>query len=170
MKFWPHIIWPMLLEKQGDGRSGRSRPRPDGEECPELHISTILAIGRVQERKKRLSLAEEEYRQAIRLAPQEMEAHFRLAVVLRALAKTAKANEEFQTFSQLQTHRNVGPARGWGECAHISPISISAMPAGDCNWILLSAETSPEGQHLLLASTLISLLRSSSAIERLHTR
>jgi hypothetical protein len=43
-----------------------------------------------------------------------MEAHFRLAVVLRALGETDKANEEFQAFSQLQTHVKCEAGQGMG--------------------------------------------------------
>jgi hypothetical protein len=43
-----------------------------------------------------------------------MEAHFRLAVVLRALGETDNANGEFQAFSQLQTRMECGVGQGMG--------------------------------------------------------
>ena len=60
------------------------------------------------------SIAAWNYRQAIRLAPQQQEAHFHLAVVLRAEGEAAKANEEFQAFNQLQTHMEGGAGHGMG--------------------------------------------------------
>jgi Flp pilus assembly protein TadD len=102
-----------VLEKQGKVGEAEAALTQMGHDAPNTYLFH-LGIGKVQERKKNYPLAEEQYRQAIRLAPQQMEAHFRLAVVLRALGETDKANEEFQAFSQLQTHMECGAGQGMG--------------------------------------------------------
>ena len=102
-----------VLEKQGKIGEAEAALTQMGHDAPNTYLFH-LGIGKVQERKKNYPLAEEQYRQAIRLAPQQMEAHFRLAVVLRALGETDKANEEFQAFSQLQTHVKCEAGQGMG--------------------------------------------------------
>ena len=102
-----------VLEKQGKVGEAEAALTQMGHDAPNTYLFH-LGIGKVQERKKNYPLAEEQYRQAIRLAPQQLEAHFRLAVVLRALGETDKANEEFQAFSQLRTHMESGAGQGMG--------------------------------------------------------
>lgn len=101
------------FEKQGDLEAAEAALAPIGKNAANSYLYH-LGFGRVQERKKKYPLAEEEYREAIRLAPQEQEAHFHLAVVLRAQAKTADANAELQTFSQLQSQSKCGTGQGMG--------------------------------------------------------
>jgi len=101
------------FEKQGDLEAAEAALAPLGKVAANSYLYH-LGFGRVQERKKKYPLAEEQYREAIRLAPQEEEAHFRLAVVLRAQVKTADANAEFQTFSQLQSQSKCETGQGMG--------------------------------------------------------
>ena len=102
-----------VLEKEGKVAEAESALTQMGHDAPNTYLYH-LGVGKVQERMKKYPLAEEQYHQAIRLAPQQQEAHFRLAVVLRAQGETAKANEEFQAFSQLQTHMECGVGHGMG--------------------------------------------------------
>ena len=101
------------LDKQGKPEEAESALTQMGQDAPNTYLYQ-LAIGKVEERMKRISLAEEHYRQAIHLAPQEQEAHFHLAVVLRAEGKTAQADAEFQAFNQLQTQMKCGMSHGMG--------------------------------------------------------
>jgi tetratricopeptide (TPR) repeat protein len=102
-----------VLDKRGKTAEAESALTQMGQDAPNTYLYQ-LAIGKVEERMKKYPLAEEHYRQAIRLAPQEQEAHFHLAVVLRAEGMTAKANAEFQGFNQLQTQMQSGLTHGMG--------------------------------------------------------
>ena len=101
------------FEKRDDLEAAEAALAPMGNNAANSYLYH-LGFGRVQERKKKYSLAEEQYREAIRLAPQEEEAHFRLAVVLRAELKTGDANAEFQAFTQLQSQSKCEMGQGMG--------------------------------------------------------
>ncbi|MFZ0961645.1 MAG: tetratricopeptide repeat protein [Terriglobia bacterium] len=101
------------LEKQGKITEAEAALAQLGHDAPNTYLYH-LGLGKVQERMKDYSSAAEQYQEAIRLDPQRMEAHYRLAVTLRALGETAKANEEFQAFSRLQTHTEIGVGQGMG--------------------------------------------------------
>ena len=118
LKLDPHEILAAYyladaFEKQDDLEAAEAALAPLGNYAANSYLYH-LGFGRVQERKKKYPLAEEQYREAIRLAPQEQEAHFRLAVVLRVQMKTADANAEFQTFSQLQSQSKCEMGQGMG--------------------------------------------------------
>ena len=101
------------LEKQGNLEAAEVVLTQMGHDAPNIYLYH-LGVGKVQEQKKNYSMAEEHYQQAILLAPQQQELHFRLAVVLRAQGKTPEANKEFQAFTQLQTQRQCGVGHGMG--------------------------------------------------------
>jgi tetratricopeptide (TPR) repeat protein len=102
-----------VLEKQGKFAEAEAALTQMGHDAPNTYLYH-LGVGKVHERKRDYLLAAEQYQEAIRLDPKQLEAHYRLAVVRRALGETAKANEEFQAFSQLQTHTAVGMGQGMG--------------------------------------------------------
>ena len=102
-----------VLEKQGKFAEAEAVLTQVGHEASNTYLYH-LGVGKVHERKKNYPLAAEHYREAIRLAPRQPEAHYRLGVTLRALGETAKATEQFQVFSQLQTHTEFGVGQGMG--------------------------------------------------------
>jgi tetratricopeptide (TPR) repeat protein len=102
-----------VLEKQGKFAEAEATLTQMRHAAPNTYLYH-LGVGKVHERKKNYPLAKEQYQQAIRLAPRQPEAHYRLGVTLRALGEIAKANEEFQAFSQLQTHTEFGVGQGMG--------------------------------------------------------
>ena len=73
-----------------------------------------LGLGKLYERESNHLLAAEQYREAIRLDTRQPEAHYRLAVTLRALKETAQANEEFHAFSEMESHKVRGMCQGMG--------------------------------------------------------
>jgi tetratricopeptide (TPR) repeat protein len=102
-----------VLEKQGKFAEAEAALTQMGHDASNTYLYH-LGVGKVHERKKNYPLAAEYYQEAIRLDPKQLEAHYRLAVVLRALGETAKSNAEFQAFSQLQTHSEIGVGQGMG--------------------------------------------------------
>ena len=102
-----------VLEKQGKLTEAEGVLTQMGRELPNTYLYH-LGLGKLYERKKNNPLAAEHYRQAIRLDASQPEAHYRLAVTLRALRETAQANEEFQAFSQLESHMTRGMGQGMG--------------------------------------------------------
>jgi Flp pilus assembly protein TadD len=102
-----------VLEKQGKFAEAEATLTQMGHATPNTYLYH-LGVGKIHERKKNYPLAAEHYREAIRLDPKQLEAHYRLAVVLRALGETAKAKEQFQVFSQLQSHTECGVGQGMG--------------------------------------------------------
>jgi len=102
-----------VLEKHGKLQEAECVLTEMGRDVPNTYLYH-LGLGKLYERKKNNLLAAEHYRQAIRLDSQQPEAHYRLAVTLRALRETAQANEEFQVFSQLGSHITRGMGQGMG--------------------------------------------------------
>ena len=102
-----------VLEKQGKLEEAEGVLTQMGQELPNTYLYH-LGFGKLYERKKNNILAAEHYREAIRLDASQPEAHYRLAVTLRALRETAQANEEFRAFSQLETHMAKGMGQGMG--------------------------------------------------------
>ena len=102
-----------VLEKQGKLTEAEGVLTEMGQEVPNTYLYE-LGLGKLYERKKNNPLAAEHYRQAIRLDARQPEAHYRLAVTLRALRETTNANEEFQAFSQLESHITRGMGQGMG--------------------------------------------------------
>ncbi len=102
-----------VLEKQGRFTEAEAALTQMEHDAPNTYLYH-LGAGKVYERKKNYPMAAEQYQEAIRLDPKQLEAHYRLAFVLRALGETARANEEFQAFSQLQTHTEYGVGQGMG--------------------------------------------------------
>lgn len=86
-------------------------------EMGRAHSNTYLyqlALGKLYERKRNNPLAVEHYRAAIHLDAMQSEPHYRLAITLRALGETASANQEFKTFSELESHMDRGRGQGMG--------------------------------------------------------
>jgi tetratricopeptide (TPR) repeat protein len=102
-----------VLEKQGKFAEAEAALTQMGHDAPNTYLYH-LGVGKLYERKKNDLVAAEHYREAIGLDPEQPEAHYRLGVALRALGETAKANKEFQAFSQLQTHTEFGVGQGMG--------------------------------------------------------
>jgi tetratricopeptide (TPR) repeat protein len=102
-----------VLEKLGRFTEAEAALTRTGRDAPDTYLFH-LGLGKVHERKKEYAAAAEQYRRAIRMDPKQAEAHYRLALVLRGLGETAKANEQFHAFSQLQMHSEVGMAQGMG--------------------------------------------------------
>jgi tetratricopeptide (TPR) repeat protein len=102
-----------VLAKQGKTADAERVLTRMGKEVPNTY-DYHLELGRSYERKKENSLAAEQYRQAILLNPRQPEAHYKLAIMLRALHKTAQAAEEFQAFSRLEANvpRGMGQTMG----------------------------------------------------------
>ena len=102
-----------VLEKQGKLSEAAGVLTEMGQAAPNTYLY-YLGLGKLYEREKNNPLAAEHYRQAIRLDARQPEAHYRLAVTLRALREAAQANEEFQEFSQLQSRmpRRMGQGMG----------------------------------------------------------
>jgi len=102
-----------VLEKRGKLVEAAGVLAQMGRDDPNTYLYQ-LALGKLYEREKNNPLAAGHYREAIRLDAKQPEAHYRLAVTLRALKENANANEEFQTFSQLESHmaRRVGQGMG----------------------------------------------------------
>ena len=92
-----------VLAKQGKTDDAERVLTRMGKEVPNTYYYH-LELGRSYERKGDNSLAAEQYRQAIPLDPRQPEAHYKLAIMLRALHETAQAAEEFQVFSRLETN------------------------------------------------------------------
>jgi tetratricopeptide (TPR) repeat protein len=84
-----------------------------GREVPNTYYYHF-ELGKSYERKEENSLAAEQYRQAILLNPRQPEAHYKLAIMLRALHETVQAAEEFQAFSRLEANmpRGMGQTMG----------------------------------------------------------
>ena len=102
-----------VLEKQGKFTEAEGSLAYMGRE----HLKTYLyqlALGKLYEREKNNPLAVEHYRAAIRLDPGKSEPHYRLAMTLRGLGETASANQEFQTWSELESHTAKGMGQGMG--------------------------------------------------------
>lgn len=102
-----------VLEKQGKLTEAVGVVTEMGQAFPNTYLYH-LGLGKLYEREKNNPLAAEHYRQAIRLDTRRPEAHYRLAVTLRALRETAQANEEFQAFSQLAAQAKSGMGQGMG--------------------------------------------------------
>lgn len=102
-----------VLEKQSGTDEAERVLTQMGREVPNTYLYH-LGFGKLYERKKEAGLAAEQYREAIRLDARQPEAHYRLAVTLRALGETTQANEQFQQFSKLETHMEKGMGQGMG--------------------------------------------------------
>jgi tetratricopeptide (TPR) repeat protein len=102
-----------VLEKQDKLAEAEGVLTRMGREDPNTYLYQ-LAVGKLRERQKDIPSATDHYRQAIRLDAGQPEAHYRLAVLLRALRQSAQANEEFHIFSQLQSHTARGMGQGMG--------------------------------------------------------
>jgi tetratricopeptide (TPR) repeat protein len=102
-----------VLEKLGRFTEAEASLTRTGRDAPETYLFH-LGLGKVHERKKEYAAASRQYQEAIRLDPKQPEAHYRLALVLRGLGETAKANEQFQAFSHLQMHSDMGMGQGMG--------------------------------------------------------
>jgi len=102
-----------VLAKQGKTADAERVLTRMGKEVPNTYYYHF-ELGRSYERKKENSLAAEQYRQAILLNPRQPEAHYKLAIMLRALHETAQAAEEFQAFSRLEANvpRGMGQTMG----------------------------------------------------------
>ena len=123
----PHMIMTgyylaEVLEREGNIPDAEAALAQMGHDAPDTYLY-LLGMGKLYEHKKLYSPAAEEYRQAIQRAPEMLEAHYRLAVVLRALGETAKATEEFKTFSQIQARSpgGIGMAQGMGRARERVP-------------------------------------------------
>ena len=103
-----------VLEKQGKLADAEAALAQMGRDAPNNYLYH-LGIGKVYEREKKYPLATDHYQEAIRLEPQQLEAHYRLAMVLRARGDTAKSNEEFQAFSRLQAQSDDMSGQGMGK-------------------------------------------------------
>jgi len=102
-----------VLEKQGKLSEAEAALAQMGRDSPNTYLYH-LGLGKIYEREKKYPPATEQYQEAIRLEPQQLEAHYRRAMVLRARGETAKSNEEFQTFSRLQSQSDDMASQGMG--------------------------------------------------------
>jgi tetratricopeptide (TPR) repeat protein len=102
-----------VLGKRGKTAEAERVLTQMGREVPNTYYYHF-ELGRSYERQGDNSLAAEQYREATLLDPRQPEAHYKLAIMLRALHETAQAAEEFQAFSRLETNvpRGMGQPMG----------------------------------------------------------
>ncbi len=85
-----------------------------GDAAPDSYLHHF-ALGKWDERKQNPVAAAGEFRAAIRLDPQQPEAHYHLAVVLRKLGQTAEATKEFDRYNQVRAGMKSGMGQGMGK-------------------------------------------------------
>ena len=102
-----------VLAREGKTAEAEGVLTEMGREVPNTYYYHF-ELGKSYERKEENSLAAEQYRQAILLNPRQPEAHYKLAIMLRALHETVQAAEEFQAFSRLEANmpRGMGQTMG----------------------------------------------------------
>jgi tetratricopeptide (TPR) repeat protein len=82
-------------------------------EAPQTYLYHFGA-GKWEEYQKNFANSAEEFRAAIQLDPDQSEAHYHLAIVLRKLDQPAESAEEFKRANQLRTEMNSGMGQGMG--------------------------------------------------------
>jgi tetratricopeptide (TPR) repeat protein len=89
-----------------------------------------FGAGKWDEYQKEFAKAAAEFRAAIQLDPDQSEAHYHLAIVLRKLGQPAQAAEEFNRANQLRIEMNSGMGQGMGKVRPHLP-DLDAPPSAD---------------------------------------
>jgi Flp pilus assembly protein TadD len=100
-----------VFEMEGRLDEAESVLNKMGSDAPATYF-LHFALGKWQERKKNFAAAADEFRAAIQMDPNQPEAHYHLAIVLRKLGQAVQADEEFHRTSQLRA--GMKPAMGQG--------------------------------------------------------
>jgi tetratricopeptide (TPR) repeat protein len=83
-------------------------------EAPQTYLYHFGA-GKWDEYQKRWTAAVDEFRAAIQLDPDQFEAHYHLAIVLRKLNEPAQSADEFNRANRLRTEMTTGMGQGMGK-------------------------------------------------------
>jgi tetratricopeptide (TPR) repeat protein len=115
----PYYYLAETLEVQGKLDEAQTVLNRMGLEARNTYLYHF-GVGKLDERRGNFEAAAGEFRDAIRLDPQQSEAHYHLGLALRKLGETAQANQEFGLANQLRLHTRPGSGQGMGRMrAHL---------------------------------------------------
>jgi tetratricopeptide (TPR) repeat protein len=100
----------MTQARLGEAENVVSRMAGEHPEC----FLTQFALGKLEERQGDLEAAQGHYREAIRLDPHSMEAHYRLGITLRRAGKGDEAQREFDRAHALRASDSRRAHQGMG--------------------------------------------------------
>lgn len=100
----------MTQEKTPEAESLLKEMAREFPQCYFAHLGT----GKLEERRGNLEKAAQQFRQAVRIDPEQMEAHYRLALVLRKLGQNTEAEKEFGITHQLRMKDQTQIRQGMG--------------------------------------------------------
>jgi Flp pilus assembly protein TadD len=102
------------LEVQGKLNEAQRVLKWMGREAPKTYLYHF-GVGKMNEFNRNFEAAAVEFREAIRLDPQQSEAHYHLALALRKLGETVQANQELGLSNQLRLDMRPGSGQGMGK-------------------------------------------------------
>jgi len=97
---WAFLSLGKLLMKRGDDRQALAIFEEGERSCPEAHELAVL--GELLEKQNQTERAEQVLRRALALDPSLSQAHYRLALLLRASGRTEEASLEMQKFKDTK--------------------------------------------------------------------